>query len=152
MCESSPGCFTPLSNYTRVLLLSETSRSVVVSCGAGAQGIQSGLSVGVNNVRWGDTFRFKILVVLKFVVLCGVVAVRWSVILLEAGVFFSLSKLTLDHAIEVLLGEDTVLGNPVIHCCGLVVVQVLEVGGVRVTEEEGHKSVPVVDSVNFLSL
>jgi hypothetical protein len=106
----------------------------------------------VDNVRWGDTLRFKILVVLQFVVLCGVVAVRWSVILLEAGVFFSLSKLTLDHAIEVLLGKDTVLGNPVIHRCGLVVVQVLEVGGVRVTEEEGHKSVPVVDSVNFLSL
>ncbi len=127
MCESSPGCFTPLSNYTRVLLLSEASRSVVMSCGAGAQGIQSGLSVGVDNVCWGDTLRFKNLVVLQFVVLCGVVAVRWSVILLEAGVFLSLGELALNHASEVLLGEDTVLGNPVIHSCGLVVVQVLEV-------------------------
>lgn len=67
---------------------------------------------------------------LQFVVLCGVVAVRWSVILLEAGVLLSLSELTLNHAVEVLLGEDTVLRNPVIHSCGLVIVQVLEVGGV----------------------
>ncbi len=73
-------------------------------------------------------------------------------IFFEAGVFFSLSKLRLDHAIEVLLGKNTVLGNPVIHRCRLVVVQVLEVGGVRVAKEEGHKSVPVVDSVNFLTL
>jgi hypothetical protein len=130
MCESSPGCFTPLSNYTRVLLFSETSRSVVVSCGVSTQGIQSGLSVGVNNVCWGNTLRFKIFVVLQFVVLCWVVAVRWSVILLEAGVFLSLGELTLDHAIEVLLGKDTVLGNPVVHGGGLIVMQVLEVGSV----------------------
>ena len=51
-------------------------------------------------------------------------------ILLEARVLLSLSELTLDHAVEVLLGEDTVLRNPVIHSCGLVIVQVLEVGGV----------------------
>jgi len=90
--------------------------------------------------------------VLQFVVLCWVVAVGWSVVFLEAGIFLSLSELTLDHAIEVLLGKDTVLGNPVVHSCGLVVVQVLEVRSVGVAEEEWHESVSVVDSVNFLTL
>lgn len=152
MCKSSPGCFTPLSNYTRVLLFSEASRSVVVSCGVGTQGIQSGLSVRVNYVGWSDTLWLEIFVVLQCVVLCWVVAVRWSVVFLEAGVFLSLGKLALDHAIEVLLGKDTVLRNPVVHSCWLVVVQMLEVRSVWVAKKEWHESISVVDSVNFLTL
>lgn len=79
-------------------------------------------------------------------------SVGWTVIFLEARVLFALSKLTLNHSVEVLLSEDTVLGNPVVHSCWLVVVKVLEVRSIGVAEKEGHESVTIVDSVNFFSL
>lgn len=79
-------------------------------------------------------------------------SVGWAVIFLEARVLFALSKLTLNHAVEVLLSEDTVLGNPVVHSCWLVVVKVLEVRSIGVAEKEGHESVTIVDSVDLFSL
>ena len=88
----------------------------------------------------------------ELVVLSWVVAVRWSVIFLEARVFFSLCKLALNHAGEVLLGEDTVLRDPVVHWCGLVVVKMLEIGSVGVTKKEWHECVAIVNSVYFLAL
>lgn len=54
--------------------------------------------------------------------------VRGTVVLLEGSKLLSHLRLTLDHSVEVLFGEDTIVGNPVVPEAGLIIVSVLKAG------------------------
>jgi hypothetical protein len=94
----------------------------------------------------------QVLVVLEWVEAGGIVLVWRSVILLERSVGLALCEVGVHLSAEVELGEESVVGNPVVLGGSLVVPEVLEVGGVRVGKVEGPVRVSIVDAVQFSSL
>ena len=75
------------------------------------------------------------------------VVVRGTVSFFEAREFLSHAHLALHHSSEVPSREEAVVGDGMIHRVGLVVVQMLEVAGVRVTKVEGKEGVSIIDTV-----
>jgi hypothetical protein len=118
----------------------------------GLTGVDACLGSRVAHFFRFDTLVLEIFAVLEFVVLGSEVLVGGSVVLLEASVADSSAKLRLHHAAEVNLTEDAVVRHVMVHGCSLKVVQVLEVTGVGVTEEEGHKGSAIVNGVAVLTL
>ena len=98
------------------------------------------------------TLGLQVLVVLEWVESGRVVLVRRSVVLLERSVGLTSSEVGVHLSAEVELGEQSVVGNPVVLGCGLVVPKVLEAGSVGVGEVERHVRVSVVDAVQLLAL
>ena len=96
------------------------------------------LAMGIAEHLHVDTLGLEVLVVLEWVVEGRVVLVGWSVILLEGGVGLTDSEVGVHLSAEVPLGEQPVVGNPVVLGGGLVVPEVLEASGVGVGEVEGH--------------
>jgi hypothetical protein len=108
--------------------------------------------VRVSNFIGGDTLGGEDLGVLKIIIVSRVVEVRGSVVLLTIRVSFGLLGRRTDLLSEVVLGENTVVGDHVVSRCGLEVVQVRESSAVRVTEVHGHVRVSIVDSIAVSSL
>lgn len=82
----------------------------------------------------------------------GVVVVRWSLSLSEAGVLLTHLLLVGHHVVEIEVGEDAVVGDAIIGGCGLEVVQMGETGAVMVTQVMGHVLVTIVDGVAVLAI
>jgi hypothetical protein len=79
------------------------------------------------------------------------VVVGRTVGFLEAGELIARLHLTLHHSAEVPSGEDAVLRNHVVKHVWLVVIQVLEAGSIRVTEEEWHECIAVINTVKLFA-
>lgn len=77
--------------------------------------------------------------------------VRGTVSFFEAGELLAHLHLAFKNSSEVPSGEETVVGNEMVGCGRLVVVQVGEAGSVGMTKDEGHEGVSVVDSIQFLT-
>ena len=88
---------------------------------------------------------------LQLVVTGGPVLVGWAVV--PSGVTVVLGDLSvLPHVHgEVTASENTVVRNGVVLGRGLEVVQMLEVGRVGVTQDQGHVRVAIVDRVGLLT-
>jgi hypothetical protein len=109
-------------------------------------------SVRVANVFGGESFVLEDLVVLERVERSTVSVVRRTVGLLEASVGVGGLNTAAHHSAEVDVGEDTIVGHGVVHGVRLIVVQVLEAGGVVLTQDQRHEGVSVVDSVGVLTI
>lgn len=91
-----------------------------------------------NSSFWFEHFNFtnrdlssvKIIVVFNRQVSGVKLIVGGTMSFLEAGEFLTHLHLRLHLSAEVPSGEDSVVGNPMVHGSGLVVVQVLEVSGI----------------------
>ena len=99
----------------------------------------------------GDVAGLEVVVVLEGHIAGVPVVVRRTVGFLERSELLAHGHLTLHHSAEIPSGEDAVMGDQVVHGVGLVVVQVLEVGGVRVAQEEWHEGVTIIHSVELLA-
>lgn len=93
----------------------------------------------------------EVIIVLKWHVFRIEVIVWGSVVLFEACEFLTHLHLTLKHSAEVPSGEQTVVRNSVVKSCWLVVMVVLEAGSVRMTKEEWHESVTIIDSIQLFT-
>ncbi len=71
---------------------------------------------------------------------------------LEARELLAHLHLALEHSTEVPSGEDTVVRNQVVGCSWLIVMQVLEAASIRVSQDEWHECVSIIDTIKLLAL
>lgn len=109
-------------------------------------------SVRVANVFGSESLVLEHLVALERVERSTVSVVRGTVGLLEASVSVGGLNTAAHHSTEVDVREDAVVGHSMVHGVGLVVVQVLEAGGVVLTQDQRHEGVSVVDGVGVLTI
>lgn len=103
------------------------------------------------NVFGGKSLVLEDLVVLERVERSTVPVVRRTVGLLEASVSVGGLDTAAHHSAEVDVREDAVVGHSVVFGMGLEVVQVLEAGGVVLTQDQRHEGVSIIDSVGVLA-
>lgn len=89
---------------------------------------------------------------LELLELGGVVVVRGSLTLCEAGVLLTHLLLVGHHVVEVEVGEDAVVRDAIVGGCGLEVVKMGETSAVMVTQVVRHVLVTIVDGVAVLSI
>ena len=82
----------------------------------------------------------------------GEVVVRGTVSLFEAREFLSHGHLALHHSSKVPSREEAIVRDGMIHRVRLVVVQMLEVTGIRVTKVERKEGISIIDTVQFLTI
>lgn len=100
----------------------------------------------------GNLSALEVIVVLEGHIARGEVVVGGTVALLEVGELLTHGHLALHHAAEVPSGEEAVVRNAMIQSMRLVVMKVLEVGGIRVAKIEGHIGVTIIDSIEVTAL
>jgi hypothetical protein len=98
-----------------------------------------------------DVSGLEVLIMLEGNIAGVPVVVGRTVGFLEAGELLSHLHLTLHHSAEVPSGEDAVLRNHVVLWVWLEVIQVLEAGCIRVTEEEWQECIAVINSVKLFA-
>jgi hypothetical protein len=69
----------------------------------------------------------------------------------EACEFLSHLHLHLEHSTKVPSREDTVVRDGVIKCGWLIVMVMLEAGSIRMTEDEWHEGISIIDSIELLA-
>jgi hypothetical protein len=93
----------------------------------------------------------EIFVFVQWVKLFVVVFVGWAMIFGKTSVGLSLLQTSFQLVFEVHLREQTILRNPVILGCWLVIIGVLEAGSIGVGEIEWHVRITIINSVQFFS-
>jgi hypothetical protein len=102
--------------------------------------------------RKGNVSTLEVIVMLERSPSRGEMVVRRTMSLFEAREFLTHSHLRLKHSSKVPSREDAVVRDSMIHRVRLVVVQVLEITGIRVAEIEGKERVSIIYAVQFLAI
>jgi hypothetical protein len=114
--------------------------------------VDSDLGLKLADIADRDLSALKVVVVLDGHIAGSPVVVWGTVARLEARELLSHGHLALHHAAKVPLGEQSVVGDNVVKSVGLVIMEMLEVSGIRMAEIEGQESVTIIDTIKFTTL
>jgi len=98
------------------------------------------------------TFLQKVFIMLKRVISWIEMIIWWTMSFFEWSIWNTLLHVTFQLSEEISSTDEAISTDPMIHCCRLIVIQVLETSSMRVSHVQRHIRITIVNTIQFLAI